>query len=174
MQLALRPPQEHRGAQPMTVWVTQVSEPGPPPGGEALDWLLVSSEGAATAAAALRTVRQCELRWGVEEYFRLMKTGARMEDRSLGDVASLARCLAFDAIECWRIFDLQRLARVEPAKAAEEVLEPTDLHCLRVWLAQLPELRPPPRGTGGMVARLACFIPSKRPPLPGNEIVWRG
>ena len=129
-------------------------------------------------------MRQYELRWGVEEYFRLMKTSARVEDRRLGDAASLARCLAFDAIECCRIFDLQRLARVEPAKPAAEVLEPTDLECLRVWLARRPELRPPrerggplPQGIGGvvvLVARLAGFIPSKRQPLPGNEIVWRG
>ena len=108
-----------------------------------------------------------------------MKTSARVKDRRPG----AARSLAFDAIECCRIFDLQRLARVEPAKPGAEVLEPTDLLCLRVWLAQLPELRPPrgrgeplPRGIGGvvvLVARLAGFIPSKRPP-PGNEIVWRG
>ena len=65
VQLALRPPQEHRDDQPLAVWVTKVSEPGPPPGAEALDWLLVSSEGAATAAAALRNLRQYELRWGV-------------------------------------------------------------------------------------------------------------
>ena len=184
VRLALRPPREHRGAEPLAVWVTEVSEPGPPPGAKALDWLLVSSEGAATAEAALRTVRQYELRWGVEEYFRLMKTSARVEDRRLGDAASLARCLAFDAIECCRIFDLQRLARVEPSKPAAEVLEPTDLECLRVWLARRPELRPPrergeplPQGIGGvvvLVARLAGFIPSKRQPLPGNEIVWRG
>ena len=147
MQLALRPPQEHRGARPLTAWVTEVSEPGPPPGAEARDWLLVSSQG--PAAAALRAVRQYELRRGAEEYFRPMKTSARVEDRRLGDVANLA----FDAIECCRIFDLQRLAPVEPAKPAAEVLEPTDLHCLRVWLAQRPELRQP---------------------LPGNEIVWRG
>ena len=51
-------------------------------------------------------------------------------------MATLARCLAFEAIECCRIFDLQRLARVEPAKPAAEALEPTDLNCLRVWLAQ--------------------------------------
>ena len=184
VRLALRPPCEHRGAEPLAVWLTEVSEPGPPPGAEALDWLLVSSEGAATAEAALRTVRQYELRLGVEEYFRLMKTSARVEDRRLVDAADLARCLAFDAIECCRIFDLQRLARVEPARPAAEVLEPTDLQCLRVWLARHPELRPPrergdplPQGIGGvvvLVARLAGFIPSKRQPLPGNEIVWRG
>ena len=151
MQLALRPPQEHRGARPLTVWVTELGEPGPPPGAGALDWLLVSSESA--AAAALRAVGQYELRWGVEEYFRPMKTSARAEYRRLGDGASQARCLALDAIECRRIFDLQRLARVEPAKPAAEVLEPTDRHCLRVWLAQRPQLRPP---------------------LPGDEIVRRG
>ena len=184
VRVSLRPPRERLGTTPLAVWATEVREPQPPPGVKALDWLLVSSEGAATAEAALRTVRQYELRWGVEEYFRLMKTSARVEDRRLQDAASLARCLALDAIECCRLFDLQRLARAEPARPAAEVLEPADLLGLQVWLARHPELLPPaergaplPPGIGAvvvLVARLAGFLPSKRQPLPGNEIVWRG
>ena len=191
MQLALRPPQEHRGAQPMTVWVTQVSEPGPPPGGEALDWLLVSSESAATAAAALCAVRQYELRWGLEEHFRPMTTSARVEDHRLGDVASLA----FDAIECWRIFDLQRLARVEPANPAAEVLELTHAHWLRVGLARLQEAALAGAGDGGLAGlsggpvkrrsthgpRRGCDIqaPVEHPPAPSpagpaspDDVCW--
>ena len=39
-----------------------------------------------------------ERRWGIEEYFRLLKTGTRIEDRRLRDAEALGKCLVFDAI----------------------------------------------------------------------------
>ena len=45
----LPPPEEHKEGRPLPAWLVRVLELEPPAGQAALEWLLVSSEGAATA-----------------------------------------------------------------------------------------------------------------------------
>ena len=86
------------------------------------EWLLVCSEGGPTAAWAERIVGWYKARWGIEEYFRLLKTRTRIEDRRLREADVLVKCLAFDAITAWRVFALDRYARVAPDTPVGEVM----------------------------------------------------
>ena len=54
-----------------------------PPGGiqSPLNWLLICTEGEADADNALRICKWYETRWGVEEYFRVLKSGCKIEKR---------------------------------------------------------------------------------------------
>ena len=63
-----------------------------------------------------------QARLGIEEYFRLLKAGTRIEDRRLREADTLVKCLAFDAITAWRVFALDRYARDAPATAVGDVL----------------------------------------------------
>ena len=60
-QVELLPPQGRPTAVPLQMWLVRVLEPEPPPGEEALDWLLLSSAGERTAqwAERLRPPREC-------------------------------------------------------------------------------------------------------------------
>ena len=73
-----------------------------------------SSEGGETAEWAERIVGWYEARWGIEEYFRVLKIGTRIEDRRLQEADALVKGLAFDAVTAWRAFSLKRYARDEP------------------------------------------------------------
>ena len=83
-QVALQPPADRPQDGPVTAWVVRVLETEPPAGHEPLEWLLVSSEGGPTAEWAERIVGWYEARWGIEEYFRVLKSGTRIEDRRRG------------------------------------------------------------------------------------------
>ena len=179
--LAVQPPADRPASAPVPAWVVQVREPRPPAGSEPLEWLLLSSDGEPTAEAAARIARRYEARWGIEEFFRVLKSGARIQDRRLRDRDSLAKCLAFDAVAAWRLFALDRYARDAPRTPAREVFTADEIDC--IWTinrARLlpPEQRhaPPPRDVLGMVlamARVAGWQPTRRRPLPGNEVLWR-
>ena len=95
--MELQPPKERPEDTPVVAWVV-VLETGTPAGQEPLEWLLVSSEGGPTAEWAERIVGWYEARWGIEEYFRVLKSGTRIEDRRLQEADALVKCLAFDAI----------------------------------------------------------------------------
>ena len=99
------------GKQPGTLPLTAVliTEPDPPrESRQPLRWLLLSSEGDATAEWAVRICGWYETRWSIEEYFRALKTGTCIENRRLDDADGLRKSLAFDAITAWRMFELAR------------------------------------------------------------------
>ena len=75
-----------------------MSEPAPPTGKGPLDWLLLSSDGQATAQDALRTLARYERRWLIEEYCKVLKCGTKLLDRRLREAASIENCLVFKAI----------------------------------------------------------------------------
>ena len=99
------------GKQPGTLPLTAVliTEPDPPrKSRQPLRWLLLSSEGDATAEWAVRICGWYETRRSIEEYFHALKTGTCIENRRLDDADGLRKSLAFDAITAWRMFELAR------------------------------------------------------------------
>ncbi len=181
--VAVLPPKERAGeVAPLPAWLVRVLEPDPPPGEEGLEWLLLSSEGAATAQWAERIVSWYERRWGIEEYFRLLKTGTRIEDRRLRDAEALGKCLVFDVITAWRVFSLDRYARDAPETPAETVLTADELAVIE-GVTEAERLRPPRergqpvgpdiRSWVVLLARMRGWRPKKHRELPGNEVLWQ-
>ena len=182
-QVQVQPPQERRGqAAALPVWLVRVLERNPPEGEQALEWLLLSSEGERSAEWAERIVSWYERRWGIEEYFRLLKSGTRIEDRRLRDAEALGKCLVFDAITAWRVFSLERYARDAPETPAAEVFTSDELGVIAA-VTEAERLRPvreqgqPPgediRSWVVLLARMRGWRPKKRRELPGNEVLWK-
>ena len=168
--------------EPVEMQAVLVSEPQPPPGEKGLEWLLLSSDGEATARDALLTVRRYERRWLIEQYFRVLKSGTRLLARRLREAASLESCLAFEAVHAWKVFDIGRMARDRPQAPARESFSAVEREVinklLNVERILPPGLRGRPepedvRTTVVNLARLSGFAPSKRQPLPGDEQLWK-
>ena len=174
-QVELLPPQDRPADGPVTAWVVRVLETDPPAGRAPLEWLLVSSEGGPTAAWAERIVGWYEARWGIEEYFRVLKSGTRIEDRRLREADALVKCLAFDAITAWQVCRLHRYARDAPETPAVEVLTEDERQVIGTVVRAEGLLPPAERGKPFppdirswvvLLARMAGWRPSKRSPLP--------
>ena len=139
----------------------------------------VERGGSDGAAWAERIVGWYEARWGIEEYFRVLKSGTRIEDRRLQEADALVKCLAFDAVTAWRVFSLDRYARDAPETPAEEVLTEDERQVIGT-VVRAERLLPPAesgkpfppdiRSWVVLLARMAGWRPSKRRPLPGNEV----
>ena len=178
----LAPPRETESPEPVEMLAVSATEPHPPAGKEPLNWLLLSSEGSADAETAQTVVTWYERRWTIEEYFRVLKTGTRVEDRKLDHADDLRKCLAFDAITACYVFDLERMARDKPDTQANQVVDDDEIVILYVRLMAygIIRARSPPEETPDIrtfvidVARLAGFDPSKRQSLPGTQLLWKG
>ena len=132
----------------LPVIAVSVKEDHPPAGIQSpLNWLLLCTEGEANAENALRIGQWYETRWGIEEFFRVLKSGCKIQNRQFQQTQALLKSMVFDAITSWRVFDLQRRARVEPDTPADEVVEPEELEACQLLLydmyPQLPVLPPP-------------------------------
>ena len=146
-----------------------------------LQWLLLASDETADAETARRLVQRYRARWSIEEFFRVLKSGMRIEDRRLDHVEDLRKCLAFDAITAWRVCDLSRAARATPEAAASDFLSDLEIKVLyiKLYARGMVKIRPPPASLNIStavvdIARYAGFIPSKRQPYPGMEKMWKG
>ncbi len=120
-----------------------------------------------------------EKRWGIEEFFRLLKSGARIEARHFDDAADLVKCLAFDAAAAWRVLDLHRVARREPDRLASGLFddERAIVQMMAHRISRKRPIRPPPGQTAAEfmvdLGRIGGFRPTKKQPLPGTGILWK-
>ena len=62
---------------------------------------------------------------GLEEFFRVLRTGTRIKDPWVRTARALQECLAFDATAAWREFSLACCARDAANPLVEEVLAPS-------------------------------------------------
>ncbi|MDE0625149.1 MAG: transposase [Bryobacterales bacterium] len=56
-----------------------------------------------------RIVEWYETRWGIEEFFRGLRSGMHIEDRRLRTADALKQCLVFDAVTAWKVFSRARM-----------------------------------------------------------------
>jgi hypothetical protein len=123
--------------------VVRVWEPHAPPGIEAIEWRLLTTEKVDTADDVARVVDAYRARWVIEEYFKALKTGCAIERRQLENRRALLNALAIYAPIACQLLLLRSLARKEPSEPATSALSPLHLRLLE----KHPKLRLPKGAT---------------------------
>ena len=100
-----------KGAEPVTVTALRAREASAPDGVEPLDWRLLTNRPATTLAQAAELLNWYGSRWSIEVFFRIFKTGCRVEALQLSTVERLEPALALYLIIAWRIQYLTALGR---------------------------------------------------------------
>ena len=152
-----------------------VTEPNPPAGQQAVEWMLFTSEVVHTLEDAAAIVDHYRARWIIEEYFKALKTGCAVEKRQLTSYDGLTRALALFIPIAWHMLALRHLSRVEPARDATSIFEREQLLLLatllerqRHRLAASPTIREAMLG----IAALGGHIPNNGD--PGWQVLGRG
>ena len=134
------------GAEPVSLRGVHIVETDPPEGEEAVQWYLLTSLPAEDAGSGAEIVRHYLQRWRVEDYFRVLKSGCRVEHLAFRTADRLQRAIAINSVITWRIMVMTLLGRQVPECEAELMF--TD-----------PELD---------------FLGRKQDPEPGHQIMWHG
>ena len=108
---------------PAKLNVVLAEEAGGPGDGTDVRWLLISDMPIDTAKAVGEVVDCYVARWGVEVYFRALKTGCAVEELRLESTARLGRCLALYAVVAWRVMYATYLGRECPEVPCSAVFE---------------------------------------------------
>jgi hypothetical protein len=172
----LTPPTKSK-LQPVPVWVVYAREVGY--GREVkkpLEWMLLTTVEVCSFNDALERLRWYTLRWGIELFHRIIKSGCRVEERLLGDVESLKKCLAIDLIVAWRIHLLMKASRETPDVPCTGFFEEDEWKVLHAVLRNQPPPKTAPslRTVVRMMANLGGFLGRKRDGEPGMITLWRG
>jgi hypothetical protein len=155
----------------ISVNVVHVWEVSPPRGQPGISWVLYTSEPIETPEQLLAIVDHYRSRWTIEEYFKALKTGCKLEKRQLESYHALSNALSLFIPIAWKILLARSLAHAAPNAPATVVLSKTHLRLLAAHLA----LDPPPRTAqqaAFAVAKLGGHL--KRNGLPGWQTLGRG
>ena len=112
--VTIKPPHARSQLAPVTANVVLVEEVGGPDDDTRVSWLLITTLPIATIADVLHVVECYVARWGIEIYFRTLKSGCCVEDSQLQTKARLENCLAFYNIIAWRVVSLTYMNRICP------------------------------------------------------------
>lgn len=119
-----------KGWPALTLWAVWIYEDAPPNGVERIEWMLLTDMPINNSEQAWEKVEWYRLRWGIEEWHRVLKSGCGVERREFKTAEHLKSVLAFDLILAWRILGLIKLGRAVPNLPAELLYTPEELEVL--------------------------------------------
>jgi hypothetical protein len=176
--LTLQAPQRAQGTRPtLTVQVVEVREPDPPPGDEAVHWLLLTSRPVLTLAHAQQIVTYYTYRWLIERFHYVLKSGCQLEDRQLQTQPRLERLLAVFNLVAWRLLWLTYQARQTPDASCLLALSEDEWQALYAHHHRTPHLPATPPSlhqATRWIAQLGGFLGRTSDGEPGVKVLWRG
>jgi hypothetical protein len=174
--LTLRAPSTRQNEEKLEFNLVLVTEIGSSEVADPVVWKLLTTLPVNSAESALKVVDYYVARWGVEVFFRIYKTGCRVEEIQLETPARLRNCLMLYKVIAWRVMYVTYLGRVGPdlptsAVFAEEEWRPT----WQIVTNQAPPKEPPPlKEFLSQLASLGGYNNRSHDPPPGPQVLWIG
>jgi hypothetical protein len=172
----VKPPHARPQLPPVTLNVVLAEEVNGPGDGTDMSWLLLSSLPIGTSEEVLKVIDYYVARWPVEIFFRMWKTGCRIEDIQLETQARLKNCLAMYAIVAWRVLYLTYLNRTCPTLPCTTVFTKSEWKAVWLVVAKKPLPLKPPELAEMMrlITQLGGYNNRAGEAPPGPQPIWIG
>ena len=126
---------------------------------------------------AVERINWYRLRWHIEVYFKVLKSGMKIEAARLQTKERLLRYIALLSVVAWRLYWLTHINRHTPDTDCTSVLTETEwraLYCITHKTLTLPEKTPTVSEVVIWIAKLGGFLARKSDGNPGVTVIWRG
>lgn len=179
-EVAVHPPRYRKhepGLAEVDVSGALAEEENPPPGQEAILWLLVTTLSLTGKEEAQRCVEHYARRWLVERYHYVLKRGGRVEELQRETADRLERVLALYSIVAWRLLWLTCEARVHPPDPCTKVLAREEWPALYSMVhpkRRLPRRPPSLKDAISWIGKLGGFLGRGGDRGRGVKTLWRG
>ena len=134
------------GAKPFELFVVHAREEQPPPGVEPLEWFVLTTLRVTSPDDATRILGWYALRWRIEEYFRVLKSGCKVEELQHHTAERLERAMAIKMVVGWRIQLMVQLGREVPDLPGDLLFSDGELRVLATFARSRSLPAPPPAG----------------------------
>ena len=163
------------GAEPVSLYAVHVREVAPPEGEEPVQWFVLTTVQLSTARDAADIVGLYLQRWRIEDFFRILKSGCRVELLLFRTAERLQRAIAINAVIAWRIMVMTLLGRQVPECEPQLMFTDQELNFLRDYATRYALEAPEQLGDAvRLVAHLGGYRDRKHDPDPGHQIMWHG
>ncbi len=112
--------------EPVKVSAIHLHEVSPPEAPH-IEWYLLTTMAVTTREEAKQMVEHYTLRWRVEDIFRILKSGCRVEKLRLQQAASWHQAITLYLVTTWRTMLMTLLGRVLADLEAELIFTDTEL-----------------------------------------------
>jgi len=162
---------------PLTLTVIHAQERDAPKGCEAIDWKLITDLPVRSRVEAIEKLDWYALRWKIEVFHKIMKSGCKAENSKLRTAERLVNLIATFCIMSWRIFWMTMLNRSTAGASPKFALTPLEIELLD-RLVKDKATRKSQRKTLPdyltKIAQLGGYLARASDPPPGNMVMWRG
>lgn len=169
----------------VSLWVVQITEINPPKGKKAVQWTLLSTKPVETVLAAKTIIRYYELRWLIERFHYVLKSGGKITDLQLGTPKRILNAVAAYSVGAINVMRMNYLAREHPDLTIYDLgISPEEYRILYQYAHVNMDKRlvfavddpPSIKEYVIVIARLGGFTKynTKNSILPGLKTFWRG
>jgi hypothetical protein len=174
--LRICPPIGKQSCYPaLELTVLHATETDVPDGRDPIEWKLVTDLPVTRRAEAIDLLGKYAMRWKIETYHKILKSGCRAEQSKLRSAERLVNLLALNLLLAWRIFWLTMLNRATRGASARLAFTLGEVALLKALASKAHQ---PFDGTAAdaihMLARLGGYLDRARDGPPGNQVIWRG
>lgn len=161
----------------LALTVIHAQERGTPKNREKIDWKLITDLPVQSRKDAIEKLEWYALRWKIEVFHKILKSGCRAEEAKLRTAQRLANLISVYCILSWRVFWMTMLNRSSPDAPPALALTEAEIGLLD-HLVKDRDQKPLRRRTLShyltKIARLGGYLARANDPPPGNTVMWRG
>ncbi len=132
-EIELRPPENHVGKPPVKVSIVHIFEEHPPSGAVPVEWFLLTTIKVDSPEMAQLCVKWYRLRWRIEDFHRVLKSGCKVEGMAHKTAERLRRAIAINMVIAWRIMVMTLLGRETPDLPMEIAFSDAEVKVLQAF-----------------------------------------
>ncbi len=153
-----------------------VSEINPPDDEPPVEWLLLTRLPIKSFEVACLVIEYYCCRWQIEIYFRILKSGCKVEELQSESAERFIPCLAMYMIIAWRVMFLLMLGRECPDMPCDAVFSEDEWQSVYVIVKKKkpPEDVPRLEEMVKIIAGLGGYLGRKHDGPPGPKAMWIG
>ena len=160
---------------PLQLSLVHVCEESAPDNDEPLEWFLLTSLPVTSRQQALKILEWYRLRWRIEDWHRVLKSGCKVEYLGHRTGERIERAVTINAVIAWRLTAMTLLGRDTPELPADILFSDIEIIALEDFAKD--RKLPPPDNLGRAVltmAMLGGYLNRKGDSPPGHAKLWEG
>lgn len=174
-QVELPPQNYHQDKTSVSVSAVHAVESAPPEGVEPVEWFLLTSRDIDSVDDARQCLQDYALRWRIEDWHRVLKSGCAIEELAHQSVDRLERAIAINLVIAWHIMVMTLLGREVPELPAEVLFSDLEIEVLQAYATANGLKVPSNLGEATrLIARIGGYLGRKNDPPPGHQLMWYG
>jgi len=161
----------------LTLTVIRAEERETPKNRKKIDWKLLTDLPVESPKDAIEKLERYALRWKIEVFHKILKSGCRAEESRLRTAGRLANLISVFCILSWRVFWMTMLNRTNPTAPPGIAFTETEIALLDHLVKDKGQDAPRPKALAHYLtklARLGGYLARASDPPPGNTVMWRG